>query len=173
MKFNTISRVLLMLILFLGAISCKETTDNKIKTIVKETNFTVFNFDNKQELAAYNKLNLDHTHPNLLNPKISTTDYEIVIKSWTDLHQRIGNHLSKNAFHWEVKDSSIVIVHKIYFKPNGNIESYFFNILNDDITKEKKEQFALLISDFAKHNRIEFKSEESFAQCGKTKYVNN
>ena len=94
------------------------------------------------------------------------------MKSWTDLHQSIGKYLSENEFKWEVKDSSITIVQKIYFNTNGEIENYFFNVLNKNVTKEKQEQFANLISSFAKGNKIQFKKDEKFAQCGKTKYLN-
>jgi hypothetical protein len=186
MKIKTILKTLFIICFISGIISCKDKTEDKLEIVEKEKTerktdtiekekskiITVYNFDNQQELSAYNKLNLDATHPNLLNPNMSNSDYDMVMKSWTDLHQRIGAYLSENKFNWEVKDKSISIVHKIYFKSNGEIENYFFNILNENVTKEKKEQFAKLISTFAKANQIEFKKDEKFAQCGKTKYMN-
>ncbi|MEH6535647.1 MAG: hypothetical protein V7719_04595 [Psychroserpens sp.] len=174
MKFKTIIKPLFIILVTLGITSCNEKTESKVE-IVKNANLIpigIFNFDNKQQLAQYNKLNLDKTHPNLVNPKISKSDYNSVMKSWTDLHQRIGTYLSENRFNWETEDNSINIIHKIYFKPNGEIENYFFNVLTKNVTKEKKERFANLISDFAMDNRIDYKKEGNFAQCGKTKYLN-
>ncbi|MEM6685162.1 MAG: hypothetical protein AAF617_05140, partial [Bacteroidota bacterium] len=131
-----------------------------------------YNFDNKQELADFRKLDLDQSHPNLLNPKISASDHTSVRESWTELHQKIGNYLSENNFTWEVEDPSISIVQKIYFEPNGQIKHFFFNILNQNISHEKKQQYSNLILEFSKTHRINYQQDKSFAQCGKTKYVN-
>ncbi|SDB31472.1 hypothetical protein SAMN03097699_0654 [Flavobacteriaceae bacterium MAR_2010_188] len=172
MKLKLIFKELFILIALIGISSCKQDAKKKTDSIEKTRSIGIYNFDNKQELIEYNKMNLGESHPNLLNPQISKTDYDSVMESWTDLHQQIGNYLSENKFTWEVEDETITIVHKIYFEPNGEIENYFFNVLNQTVTKEKKEQFADLISDFAETNRIDFKRDKSFAQCGKTKYLN-
>ncbi|MCG9970965.1 hypothetical protein [Christiangramia crocea] len=139
----------------------------------KENTVSVYNIDNTKDRAEYARLDLDSTHPNLLNPQISQSDYNEVIKSWTDLHQRIGKYLADNEFKWEVEDSTITIVQKIYFKPDGEIKNYFFKIQNDEVTREKKEQFGSLLLSFARKNRISFQKEEQFAQCGKTRYYNH
>ena len=115
---------------------------------------------------------MDETHSNLLNSQISKSEYNSVLKSWTDLHKRIGKFLLENKFDWGINDSTITIVRKIYFKPNGEIENYFFNVLNKNKTKEKRERISNLIADFAKNNSIEYQRNEKFAQCGKTKYLN-
>ena len=132
----------------------------------------MFNFDNKQELIEYRELALDETHPNLLNPQISTTDYDDFREPWIDQDKRIGNYLSNKKFTWEVEDGNITIIQKIYFRPNGEMKYYFFKVLDPKVTKEKKDLFARLISDFSNTDRIDFKSDKSFAQCGKTMYVN-
>ncbi len=172
MKLKTFWKGLFILIVLIGVSSCKQHPKKKTENDEKTKTIGVFNSANEQELTEYIKLNLDESHPNLLNPQISKTDYNTVIESWTDLHQRIGNYLVENKFTWETKDEAISIVQKIYFDHNGEIENYFFNILNPNVTKEKKEQFAKLISEFAKTNRIDLKRDKSFAQCGKTKYLN-
>ncbi|OBX25369.1 hypothetical protein LX77_01457 [Gelidibacter algens] len=183
MKFKTILSTIFIVSIIFGNSGCKEKNENKakladgekIETVDNEKIeiISVFNYDNPKELSEYNALNLDATHPNLLNPQISSSDYDSVIKSWTELHQRIGAYLSENGFNWEVEDKTISIVHKIYFKSNGEIENYFFKVLNENVTKEKKKQFANLISEFPKDIRIEFENDGSFAQCGKTKYIND
>ena len=165
-------RAFTMLVVLAGSTSCTEKTKEKKVAIEKEGAVVVVNFDDKEKLSEFLALNLDDTHPNLLNPDISKTDHDAVLKSWEDLHQRIGSHLAENNFTWGIEDSSITIVQKIYFKPNGAIETYFFNVLNKDVTLEKKEQFAVLIADFAGKNRLGIQQEGSFAQCGKTRYQN-
>lgn len=160
------------LVIFTGILSCKENPTRNIDNTKSEEKVGVFNFDNKNELSAYNSMNLDDTHPNLLNPKISDSDFNSVKESWVDLHKRIGKHLTANNFEWGIKDETVTILQKIYFNRNGEIENYFFRVLNQNVTLEKKKKFAELIAAFASNNQIEFKSDKSFAQCGKTKYLN-
>ena len=151
---------------------CKEKAATKTEVVDKQETIGVFNFDNKEEFSEYMSLNLDESHPNLLNPEISKSDYKSVIESWTGLHQRIGAFLEENKFTWGVPDDAIRIVHKIYFGRNGRIENYFFRIANEEVSKEKKEEFANLIAAFARTHRMDLQMDHSFAQCGKTKYMN-
>ncbi len=161
-----------LLITLVSLNSCKINTESKSETTEEIAQVKVYDFNNKQELAEYEALNLDKSHPNLLNPQISKADYDTVIASWTNLHQEIGTYLSENDFSWEVEDSTISIVQKIYFKPNGHIKHYFFRVLNENVPGEKKERYADLIKEFAKTHRIDYQLDQSFAQCGKTKYMN-
>jgi len=172
MKLNKIVFSISLLLATGLVSSCNQNSDKRTPSIDTVPGISVYNFSNKLELATYNKLNLDESHPNLLNPQISKTDHNAIIDSWTDLHQKIGSYLSQNDFSWEVEDSTISIVQKIYFKPNGAIKHYFFNVLNKSITEEKKVQFSNLIIEFAKRNQIAIKRDKPFAQCGKTKYLN-
>ncbi len=182
MKFNI---YLLVLIAFL--ISCKGKTEkknNSIESTVEtfdqeykiestkiESIIETFDYENKEELNKYSELNLDATHPNLLNPKISEKDYDMVMKSWTDLHQNIGKYLDKNDFEWEIDEPEISVFHKFYFEPNGKIKSYFYRVWNKNVTSNKRKEYAKLISEFAKTHQIDFKKDHQFAQCGKTKYL--
>lgn len=172
MKSKTILKIIISFVILVSINSCTSNEKKELKNTSNSKEISVFNYDDSEQLAAYNKLNLDETHANLLNPQISKDDFSTVRTSWIDLHQKIGKHLSENNFHWGVKDSTITIVQKIYFNPKGDIENYFFNVLNDNVSKEKKEQFADLILTFAKNNQIGIKRDENFAQCGKTRYLN-
>ena len=156
----------------IGIISCKEVEKGKSKTLAATAKVGTYNFDNKEEVSEYNRLDLDKTHPNLLNPNLSKDDYQEIIESWKSLHQEIGSYLAKNDFDWGVEDTSVTIVHKIYFTPEGEIKNYFFNILNEEVPMEKKEKFGELVSNFSANNRISIQRDQSFAQCGKTRYLN-
>ncbi len=115
--------------------SCNESSTKN--NISKVTTTKTYDFDNKTEFNEYSKLNLDKTHPNLLNPKISEKDYQKVKKSWVELHQRIGKYLAKNNFTWEIDNPHISILHKFYFDPNGKIKTYFFRVINSNVTNKK------------------------------------
>jgi len=164
MKFRKILKSIIVISVIIEIISCKGKNENK--------KVRVFNFDNKIELYEYNKLKLNETHPNLLNPEISKSEYSTIAQSWINLNQNIGKYLSNKKFTWGVKDSTITVIQKFYFNKEGEITNYFFRLKNKNISKEKKEQFANLISDFAKDNKINLKKDKSFAQCGNAKYIN-
>ena len=174
MNSRTILKATFFILIIFGMIGCQDKNEGSPEKIQNsEANkIKVFNFGNEQELAAYNKLNLDKNHPNLLNPQISKREYNKVLNSCTNLHQRIGKYLSKNKFDWGVKENSITLVQKIYFNSEGKIENYFFKVLDENVTEGKKEQFANLVLNFAEKNKIQFESNGKFAQCGKTKYLN-
>lgn len=154
--------------------SCHQQLDSQLlnKDTQPQKKITIFNFDNKQDVASYKELQLDSTHPNLLNPQISKDDYMLVRESWAGLHQKIGAYLSEKDFSWEIEDSVITIVQKFYFYPNGEIKSYFFNIRNESVTAQKKKEFGDLIANFSEDHTIELSRNQDFAQCGKTKYYN-
>lgn len=158
--------------MLIGIFSCKQKTETITEVIETNKAIKVFNFDDKEERSAYLSLNLDDSHPNLLNPQISKSELNAVVESWSDLHQQIGSFLSQNNFTWGVEDKSISILQKIYFQPNGEMKYYFFKVLTENVSEEKKAQFAELISEFARTHRIDYQLEQSFAQCGKTEYLN-
>lgn len=165
MKFNFI--LLFTTISFLGFQAKSQTEKSNADTSIE-----VYDFDEKKELFKYENLNLDKDHPNLLNPEISKSDMNKVIDSWSDLHQSIAKFLQENNFKWHTKDPEIKIVHKFYFEPDGKIKSYFFRIFNDEISKTQRKTYSDLIVQFAKSHRIDITKDHQFAQCGKTKYMN-
>lgn len=160
MKFKYI-----FILLTVGLVSFKAKSQG-------ETTIQVYDFDNETELFKYEQLNLDKDHPNLLNPKISKSEMNKVVESWTELHQNIGNYLQENDFEWQVEDPQIMIVHKFYFNPDGSIHSYFFNMLNEGISDSQRQKYSELITEFARTKKIGLTRDFQFAQCGKTKYLN-
>ncbi len=172
MKIITLLSWTLVLGVLVGISSCKDKEGSKTETVENKEPITVFNFDDQRQLSAYTSLDLDASYPNLLNPEISVTDYKTVLKSWTELHQEIDAYLRRNNFSWGVEDESISILQKIYFEPDGDIDYYFFRVLNPRVSPEKKEQFADLLAEFAQSHQIDLKRDQIFAQCGKTKYPN-
>ena len=152
--------------------SCKQQEEHNSETENAPEQTGVYGFYDKQEVAEVKKMNLDESHPNMLNPAISKSEHEAVMESWSGLHKKMSEHLQNNNFNWEVKDSTITIFHKIYFKPNGEISNYIFKVNNKNVTDKKKEEFSELITSFAQNARIEFQKNETFAQCGKTRYSN-
>lgn len=175
MKLKTITSLISSLLLLFVLGSCHQQSEKRLlnKDTQSQKKVTIFNFDNKQDVASYKELQLDSTHPNLLNPQISKDDYLTVRESWAGLHQNIGSYLSKKDFSWDVEDSVITIVQKFYFYPDGGIKSYFFNIRNESVTTQKKKEFGDLIANFSKEHTIDLSRNHDFAQCGKTKYFNN
>lgn len=151
MKFKTICRVFILPVLIAILHSCKEKkevqpeiAENKVETEQKVKDVRMFNLNNEGERAQYERLDLDASHPNLLDPKNSLDQHAEAIQSWSDLHQRIGGYLQEKGFDWGVEDSSISIIQKIYFKPDGQVHTYFYGVLNDKVSDEKRRNSGIL-----------------------------
>ncbi len=130
----------------------------------------VFNAALKEDVVSYKRLNLDDTHPNLLDPSIAKEDHQKFIASWTDLHKSIGDYLEQENFSWGNESKSVSIWQKIYFNPNGKVTHYFYNINDPKISLEKKAEFGRLVSDYVSGFGLSITRPEQFAQCGKTRY---
>ncbi|MCX2718030.1 hypothetical protein [Lentiprolixibacter aurantiacus] len=143
------------------------------KETAKSEDISIYDFANEADKNKFDKLNLDETHPNLLSPQISTTDFDQIMESWTELHQEIGKYLNANDFDWQVDDHNINILHKFYFDPNGKIKSYFFRILNNEVSYSKRKEYAGLVLAFARDYQLPLNRDAQYAQCGKTRYMSN
>ncbi|MCF6361239.1 MAG: hypothetical protein L3J29_10825 [Cyclobacteriaceae bacterium] len=138
-----------------------------------KTNPKVINFDNKTAFNDYRKLNLDSLYPNLLDPsKSSEKEFKAVVKSWSELHQKVSSFMKDEGFSWNVEDSTISIVNKICFHKNGTIDYFFFRILNPSIPDSKKIEFESVLQKFSKSIIMNLNRDSNYAQCGKTKYIN-
>ncbi|MGB0346143.1 MAG: hypothetical protein ACPGGA_01585 [Balneolaceae bacterium] len=133
----------------------------------------IFDFAVAEELQAYDNLNLDATHANLLDPSASEQDINEVLASWSDFHQRIGQHLADNEFSWNIEADDIQVIHKVYFDPSGQVTNYFFRVISSQVSEETRNEYARLISDFIETERIDYTMSTQFAQCGKTRMAVN
>lgn len=133
----------------------------------------IFNFDDKEALSKYGSLRLDSTHSNLLNPQIAVEDFKEVRNVWIKLHQDLNKYLSNNAFDWNSSDSSISILHKIYFQKDGKVKYHFFRVFNANVSENTKKEFSNLLSKFDSSYKINLQRDSAFAQCGKASYPNN
>ncbi|MCP9198775.1 hypothetical protein MKO06_02575 [Gramella sp. GC03-9] len=155
----------LVTILLISLLSISANSQNK--DAIK-----VYDFDSEPEILKSKAPQLDNAHPNLLNPQISKTEYETVMESWTKLHQEMASFLKAKDFEWETEDEQILIVHKFYFDADGNIHTYVFNLLNEDIDEQQRQTYSNLVSEFAETYSIGLKRDKQFAQCGKTRQMN-
>lgn len=137
-----------------------------------EETLEVYDFDSEPEILKTRATVLDKTHPNLLNPQISKDEYQSVIESWTKLHNDLAIFLNENDFKWDTDATEVMIFHKFYFDPNGTIHTYGFNMLNEDIDESQRQQYSDLIHEFGKTYNIGLIKDGHFAQCGKTKMLN-
>ena len=124
-------------------------------------------------LRDLGEMNLDSTYTNLLDPRNVTTDeYKIVAKSWSEFHKKISRFIKEENFKWEVPDSTITILNNIYFDKSGTIDYYTFKIKNPSVSTEKRTEYEKVLQKFSKEVRLDLNRDEKYAQCGKTKYLN-
>ncbi len=120
------------------------------------------------------QLNLDKAYDNLLNPNLSTDEeYTKILSSWQKFHAKVNTVLKENGFSWDAKTPSVTIVNKVYFNSEGKVNYLIANILNDVVTKAKKDEYVKLLSKNINKLSIDLKRDHQFAQCGKVKYKNH
>ncbi|HAA12620.1 MAG TPA: hypothetical protein DCE41_13375 [Cytophagales bacterium] len=158
-------RTLLLFTILLGSVAFSTQAQTPASLIT-------YDFMDEEQRERFQSLGLDDNHPNLLNPEISVGDIEKVRQSWGNLHQQIGKYLKENQFGWGVEGTDISIVHKFYFSPEGNLNHYFFRVMNKEVTLEKRQEYAELVKEFSKEHGLDLTKDQPFAQCGKTRYAN-
>jgi hypothetical protein len=159
------------ILLIIGIVSCKQKPTEKATESIIETK--VVNADDKIAFTEYRELNLDSSYTNLLDPRnVTESEYKDVKASWSEFHKKVSKFIKEENFKWEVPDSTISIVNRIYFDKNGTIDYYAFKILNPSIPAEKRIEFEKILKKFSKEIKLELKRNEQYAQCGKTKYLN-
>lgn len=161
----------LWILLVIGLISCKQKSTEKELESVKEPK--IISANNKLAFTEFRALNLDSTYTNLLDPKnVTESEYKAVTESWSEFHQKVLKFIKEENFKWEVTDSTISIVNRIYFDKNGTIDYYAFKILNTSIPSEKRAEYEKVLQKFSKEVKLDLQRNEQFAQCGKIKYQN-
>jgi len=165
LKLHFAMCTLISIVMLVGSISFSANAQN-------QTGVRTYDFNVEDQREQFQSLSLDDDHPNLLNPEISADDIDQVRQSWGSLHQQIGSFLKENQFDWEVEGDDIAIVHKIYFTPEGQMRHYFFRVINEEVTLEKRQEYAQLLMEFSKKHVLDLDREEPYAQCGKTRYAN-
>jgi hypothetical protein len=150
-----------LFVLLLSVFSCKKEESR------------VVGFHDSVAIINLQKLKLDESYVNLLNPNFSKKEeYQTIIKSWSKFHNKVNEMLIENKFSWGVPDSAITVVNKIYFTKNGDINNFLVNIKNENVSMDTKTEYVKLLNDNLKKLSIDLKRDKQFAQCGKVKYKN-
>lgn len=159
------------ILLIIGLISCKQKSAEKETEVIKEPKVVSGN-----NVIAYNelkKMNLDSAYTNLLDPRnVTESEYKIVTASWSEFHKKASQFIKEENFKWEVPDSTITILNRIYFDKNGTIDYYIFKIRNSSVSAEKRDEYEKVLQKFSKEVKLDLKRDEKYAQCGKIKYMN-
>ncbi|MFT7251234.1 MAG: hypothetical protein ACI9FW_000961 [Flavobacterium sp.] len=118
-------------------------------------------------------MNLDSTYTALLDRKnVSKSEYKIVVESWYEFHKKVAQFIKEENFKWEVPDSTITILNRIYFDKSGTIDYYLFRIRKLSVSAEKRTEYQKVLQKFSKEVTLDLKRTEKYAQCGKIKYLN-
>ncbi|MCX2743172.1 hypothetical protein OO013_04810 [Mangrovivirga sp. M17] len=150
--------------------STKKETNDEEK--IKNQPIT-FSLANEEELKKLESLKLDSGYVNLLLPAYNSEEnIQKVRRSWSDLHQELGDYLSKNNFDWGVGDSSISLFNKIYFAEDGTIDYYAFKVITPSVSEETTKNFEKLLKEFSSEVKLDLGQNKNFAQCGKSRIMN-
>lgn len=111
---------------------------------------------------------LDSLYPGALNGQDSTKSIfyqqeEEYLNAWKGMLQSLGNYLHQNGFDFTqpTKGSN-----RIYFRPDGHIDYYFYKFKPDQLTEEQIARFNTLLQLFIEEYQFTLKASRTFAQCG-------
>ncbi|MBU2527320.1 MAG: hypothetical protein KKC03_12035 [Bacteroidetes bacterium] len=159
------------ILLIIGIISCKEKSSETKNNFKNEPK--VVSGDNEEAFNEIKKLNLDSIYPNLLDPKnVTESEYQEVEKSWVKFHENVSEFIKFENFDWEVPDSTITVLNRIYFSKEGTVDYYTFKIMNHSVSAEKRAEYEKVLQKFSENVKIDLDRNEQYAQCGKIKYLN-
>lgn len=88
-------------------------------------------------------------------------------KAYVIFMQGLGAYLKANNFKW---DKQVRCFNRIYFAKNGKVDYFLYNFKPGDITAEKENAFAKLLSLYIKDHQFSLSANEPFAQCSPIKY---
>lgn len=173
-KLNT----LIFLILILCSTNCK---DNNIANATPSApNSSTDKITMAKEIGVYDVLSdpayikqvkaLDLKCPNLLDPRLSNEDADILIAAWRDLNQKIGSQLVSSDFNWNTNSETVKIFHKFYFNKDGSIMNYYYNIMDTTISKATRKAYGNSVKSIINEHRINISKDSAFAQCGRMEF---
>jgi hypothetical protein len=173
MKFKNTLKFMLIFSIIIGINSCKEKNENKTQSNQVEKEPKIVNGINEIAYNKIKKMNLDSTYTDLLDRRnVSESEYKIVVESWYEFHKKVSQFIKKENFKWEVPDSTITILNRIYFDKSGTIDYYLFRIRNASVSAEKQTEYQKVLQKFSEEVTLNLKRVEKYAQCGKIKYLN-
>lgn len=173
MKFKNTLKLMLFFSIIIGINSCKEKNENKTQSNEVQKEPKIVNGINEIAYNEIKKMNLDSTYTDLLDRKnVSESEYKIVVESWYEFHKKVSQFIKKENFKWEVPDSTITILNRIYFDKSGTIDYYLFRIRNASVSAEKQTEYQKVLQKFSEEVTLNLKRVEKYAQCGKIKYLN-
>lgn len=171
MKFKCIVKIMFFTLMISTIASCKEK--NPQKEIIDIQKPLVVNGDDDVAIRQLQNRNLDSVYMNLLNPKnVSDSEYNAVSDSWIEFHKQVSQFIDKENFKWEVPDSTITIMNRIYFDKNGTIDYYAFKVMNPSVSLNKRAEYEKILQKFSRDVKINLQREENYAQCGNIIYLN-
>jgi hypothetical protein len=173
MKLKNTLKFMLFFSIIIGINSCKEKNENKTQSNEVQKEPKIVNGINEIAYNEIKKMNLDSTYTDLLDRRnVSESEYKIVVESWYEFHKKVSQFIKKENFKWEVPDSTITILNRIYFDKSGTIDYYLFRIRNASVSAEKQTEYQKVLQKFSEEVTLNLKRVEKYAQCGKIKYLN-
>ena len=86
------------------------------------------------------------------------------------MNQNIGQYLVENNFNWDTEATNVKVWHKFYFDKDGNITSYYFNVLDENISQETREAYRDAVSTIIGEQSVNIQKDSAFAQCGSMRF---
>ncbi len=91
------------------------------------------------------------------------------VQQFREFHTELANYLNSNGFYWQEPTR---IFSRIYFSTEGEIEYFFLNEGQANLSTEEMEQFTNLTQSFISDYDLGISGDKPFAQCSPVVYAN-
>ena len=133
-KMNLFIKSILFGILIL-AFSCQNVDENEKPIVIN----SILNPELESE---FRKKDLKTLYPKLLTPQNFDAERDtVLVRKITTFQNELVNGLESKKFNWNVAESEISILTRIYFDSIGRIEYFAFKVDNDNVNKQAMEEF--------------------------------
>ncbi|MFI1770319.1 hypothetical protein [Thalassobellus citreus] len=117
------------------AFSCQSANENKKPIVINST------LDPELE-SEFRKKDLKTLYPKLLTPQNFDAERDtILVRKIKAFQNELMNGLKSEKINWNVAESEISVLTRIYFDSIGRIEYFTFKVDNENVNKQAMEEF--------------------------------
>lgn len=150
-------------ILLLGtlifAISCQNINDKEKPIVINE-------IVNPKLESEFRKKDLKTIYPKLLTPQNFDAKRDtVLVKKIKAFQNELINGLKSEKINWNVSESEIPVLTRIYFDSLGQIEYFAFKIDNENVEKKALEEFKSHLEQNINNLTLGIKRQTKYNHC--------
>jgi hypothetical protein len=141
------------------AFSCQNVKENNNPIIINE-------ILNPELDVEFRKKDLKTLYPKLLTPQNFNAERDtVLVRKINTFQDELVSGLKSEKINWNVDESEIPILTRIYFDSIGRIEYFAFKVNNDKVSLQAIEKFSRLLEKNINDLNLGIKRETKYNYC--------